>query len=426
MDGTKRMETIAPASGPRIIPDLGPLGPGTISVGPPGTRRLAGSPLTLTAFPAETITNRQFQGVDLAHWDRFFLPPALTPLVDEPGREVLEAIEDDNRSALLPDPVATLDGLPFYLSVKGIGSSVAPFSHQRLDAGSAAELTEDLDVRQRLRRRSGDVGGGIISGELWLRGSPYGGQGLPHALTALRVSERADLTSLGGFRIAPVVKVSFLPESVADRLRGIHWYRKYRDRFVQELRLVPSNVRVYFHARRTVGNDPGAVFDQFGLDTAAKAHAFELNLVRSGVAVLTLFARTAAKDPAGRRYVGLDFEDVWLDKDAVIAPEGTIFFVDLEGIEPVAVEPEALREKVEDQIFRSLYEFMFAFEQVEAERARRFGSVGSRKRYFETLVVDSLRTDPFVRPRRGPTGLQLQVLPGREKSLSFDFPLVDT
>jgi len=385
-----------------------------------------GAPLTLSAFHAETITNRHFQSFDLAGWDRFFLPPALTALSDVPAAEVVEAIEDDNRSALLPEPVATLDGLPFYLSIKGIGSAVAPFSHQRLDGPLAAELSEDLEVRQRLRSRSGDVGGGVITGELWLRGSPYGGQGLPHALAALRVSEQADVTSLGGFRIAPVVKVAMLPESIARQLRTIHWYRRYRDRFVQELRLVPSNVRIYFQARTTVGNDATSVFQQFGLDTAARAHAFELNFVRSGLAVLTLFARTLRRAPASEQYVGLDFQDVWLDKDAVLAPDGTIFFVDLEGIDTVTVERSAVREKVEDQIFRSLYEFMFAFEQIEHERARRFGSVGSRKRYFESLVIESLRRDAFVRPRSDPTGLLLQVHPGgEEESLSFDFPLVD-
>ena len=339
---------------------------------------------------------------------------------------MVEAIEDDNRSAILPLPVATLDGLPFYLSIKGVGSNVEPFSHRRLTGASAAEITDDLDVRQRLRSRTGESLGGIISGEVWLRGSPYGGQGWPHATTALRVSERAHLTDLAGFRIAPVVKVAFLPEALADRLRGIHWYRKYRDRFVQELRLVPSNVRIYFQARSTVGNDPGHVFDQFGIDSPGKAHAFELNFVRSGLAVLTLFARTLGPAADPTRFSGLDFQDVWLDKDAVIAPDGTIFFVDLEGIDTVSVDRSGVREKIEDQIFRSLYEFMFAYEQIEQERARRFGPSGSRKRTFEALVVDAVRDDPFLRVRHDPSGLLLRVLPGRdEESLSFDFPLVD-
>jgi len=389
--------------------------------------RLAGHPLPLFAFPAETITNRNFQRFDLASLDRFFLPPSLVPLVDGPEVDVLAAVEDDNRSAIVPEPIATLDGLPFYLSVKGIGSTVDPFSMRRLDGAYATDLADDPVVRERLRGLTGDRPGGIITGELWLRGSPYGGQGLPHAMTALRVSERADLTSIGGFRIAPVVKVALFPKAIEERLRSIHWYRKYRDRIVQELRLVPSNVRVYFHSRSTVGNDPGHVFDLFSIDSARRAHEFEVNFVRSGVALLTLFARTLARDEARGRYSGLDFQDVWLDKDAILAPDGTVFFVDLEGIDSVSVEQKEVREKVEDQIFRSLYEFMFAYEQIEGERARRFGSVGSRKLRFESIVVESLRDDPFVRTRADARGLTLEVRNRLgEESLWFDFPLVDT
>jgi hypothetical protein len=143
--------------------------------------------------------------------------------------------------------------------------------------------------------------------------------------------------------------------------------------------------------------------------------------------MLTLFARTLARDAARERYSGLDFEDVWLDKDAILAPDGTVFFVDLEGIDSVSVEREGVREKVEDQIFRSLYEFMFAYEQIEGERARRFGSTGSRKRRFEAIVVEALRDDPFVRTHVDARGLVLQVRNRvGEESLWFDFPLVDT
>jgi hypothetical protein len=388
--------------------------------------RLSGHPLPLAVFPAEAITNRNFASYQLGAWDRYFLPPTMAPLADSAPLGSVNAIADDNRSAILPNSVATLDGVPFYLSVKGIGSEVDPFSLRRLDSTYAAELSDDPELRERLRSSFGDRPGGFITGELWLRGSPYGGQGLPHALTALRVSERADLTSIGGFRIAPVVKIAFLPLAVESRLRSVHWYRKYRDRIVQEIRLVPSNVRVYFHSRSTLGNNPGEVFDLFSIDSSTKAHAFEGNFVRSGIALLTLFARTLRADSKKGRYLGLDFEDVWLDKDAILAPDGTVFFVDLEGIAETSVDPGGVREKIEDQIFRSLYEFMFAFEQIETERGRRFGAHGSRKRHFEAVVIEALEHDPFVRALRSDRGLGIQVRNRmKEESLYFDFPLVD-
>jgi hypothetical protein len=168
------------------------------------------------------------------------------------------------------------------------------------------------------------------------------------------------------------------------------------------------------------------VFDLFGIDSGARAHRFQTNFVRSGVALLTLFARTMEHDPAKDRYSGLDFWDVWLDKDAVIAPDGTAYFVDLEGIEPIRVDAVDVAEKLDDQIFRSLYEFMFAYEQIDTERARRFGEVGSRRRRFEAILAEALAGDPYVRLRREGRSVVL-ALRGHDgdERLNYAFPLVD-
>jgi hypothetical protein len=371
--------------------------------------RLPGLPLTLHSYPSETLTNRQFARQDLSRLDTFFLPDSLKDLIDVPPQESMAFIEDDNRGAILPEPVSTLDGQAFYLSVKGIGSTVDPFSWRVLDRIYASELVEDGQLRSRLRSSSTNGSDRLITGELWLRGSPYGGQGLEHAAIALAISERADLTSINGFRIAPVVKIAFLPPSLQEELRQIHWYRKYRGRMVQELRLVPSNVRVYFHAKNTIGNTIGQVFDLFSIDTGGKAHRFVTNFLRSGVAMLTLFSRTLRFDPGRGRYLGLDFHDVWLDKDAVVAPDGTVFFVDLEGIEEVSVDADGVPEKVEDQVYRSLYELMFAYEQIDHERQRRFGGEGSRKRRFEAALEEALSEDPFVRLDRQDRRLEMVI-----------------
>lgn len=355
-------------------------------------------PLTLLGYPAETVTNRGFADRPLGQWDRCYLPPSVAGLLDGEPLETLEFIEDDNRSAILPDPVATIDGQELYLSVKGVGSTVDPYSWRALDRSYAAELSDDPEVQTRLRSKPPEAGERFLTGEAWLRGSPYGGQGLEHASTALRVSEEAHGTSLAGFRIAPVVKVCLLPQGLEDQLRSIHWYRKFSGRMAQELRLVPSNVRVYFHGRNTLGSNVRHVFDLFDVDTNERALRFETNFVRSAVAMLTLFARSLRFDPVRNRYRGLDFYDVWLDKDAVLAPDGTAFFVDLEGIEEVFVEPAEVREKIEDQVYRTLYEMMFAYEQIEGERTRRFGPGGSRRAHFAEVVRRAVADDRFVRP----------------------------
>jgi hypothetical protein len=387
---------------------------------------LTGAPVRLTPYPADTVTNRRFEGHDLARLDRFYLPSALTCLWDGPAGAVEEFIEDDNRSAIAPDPVAVLDGEPFYLSVKGIGSAIEPFSHAPLDRQAAVLLAGDADLRRRLAVAPADGPDRIITGELWLRGSPYGGQGLEHARTALAVSERADLTSVEGFRIGPVVKVSYFPAALEERLREIYWFRRYRGRFVQELRLVPSNVRIYFHGRETVAHHVRSVFDRFGVNSAPRGLAFETNFVRSGLAMMSLFARTMEPAGSSARWQGLDFEDVWLDKDAVLGPSGAAYFVDLEGIAGVAVDAESVREKLEDQVYRSLYEFMFAYEQIEEERARRFGGLGGRTEHFASVVEDALAGDPYARAKSHGRELSLVVRsPRADERLSLDFPLVD-
>ena len=388
--------------------------------------RLVGQPLELTGYRAETVTNRQFRTLAPARLDRCYLPRPLVPLMDEPPQETLGFLEDDNRGAVLPDPVATLDGLEFYLSVKGVGSSVDPYSWRPLDRGYAAELAQDAGVREKLGNTPPERTDRIITGELWLRGSPYGGQGLEHAATALGISERADLTSIGGFLIAPVVKISYLPSALEEQLRQLFWYRQYRGRIVQELRLVPSNVRIYFHARNTVGENVRHVFDLFGIDSDERALRFETNFVRSAVAMLTLFARTLTPGAAASTFRGLDFHDVWLDKDAVVAPNGAVYFVDLEGIEEVAVERARVKEKIEDQVYRSLYELTFAYEQVEQERARRFGGHGSRKAHFEAILRAALVHDPVVGLREDGPRLEFLIRNNcQEESLYTRFPAVD-
>jgi hypothetical protein len=388
--------------------------------------RLAGMPLELAAYPGQCLTNPRFQSFDLARLERFYLPQALRGLWEETPVEIREFVEDDNRGAILPESVVTLDGTEFFLSVKGVGSVIDPYSWRTLDRSYAAELSDDPSVRARLLRQPAEPSDRIITGEVWLRGSPYGGQGLDHAMTALKVSERADLTSVAGFRIAPIVKVCLLPEKLEEQLRSIHWYRKYRGRMVQELRLVPSNIRIYFHGKSTVGNNVRHIFDLYGVDSNARALRFETNFVRSTVAMLTLFARTMTLDTHRGKFVGLDFDDVWLDKDAVLAPDGTAYFVDLEGIVELALDKDMIREKIEDQVHRSLYELTFAYEQIEGERSRRFGTGGSHKGHFEGVLREALKSDPFVRVRSEGKNLDLEIRNNcQEESLFTTFRAVD-
>jgi hypothetical protein len=152
---------------------------------------------------------------------------------------------------------------------------------------------------------------------------------------------------------------------------------------------------------------------------------FLKNFVKSGIAYLTLFTRSLKNNEDGT-FSGWDFYDVWLDKDAVLAPDGTIYFVDLEGLEWITIEEKKIPEKIDDQIYRSLYEFMFAYEQIEQERSARFGDVTDRRVQFEYLLGEALKGDEVV--NLGSEGQSLKLIVGNilgDQQLTKEFTIMD-
>ena len=387
--------------------------------------KLKGQPLDLDIHEtSEVLTNKHFRNFEMRESQSVYLPESMRPFTDLAPTGTKAFIADDNRGAISPLPCLELDGTDFYLSVKGIGSTTNPFSQQLLGKAEICSLLKDARLKDRILN-SEEKAPRYITGELWLRGSPYGGQGLEHATTSMRVSEMADLTSIHGFRIAPLVKIVFLPEDLESRIKEIHWYRKFAGRIVQEIRLLPSNVRVYFHSGSTIGGNISAIYRLFEIDENEKALEFLKNFVKSGVAFLTLFIRSLKSNEDGT-FSGLDFYDVWLDKDAVLSPDGTVYFADLEGLEWINVPEKKVHEKIDDQIYRSLYEFMYAYEQVERERSRRFGHLMERKAQFEYLLREALKDDEVVEVARD--GERLQLVLGNilgENRLTKKFPIID-
>jgi hypothetical protein len=387
--------------------------------------KMKGLPLSLNMYEApEVLTNRHFQQFRMPEFERIYLPESMGPFTDLSPLGRKEFIADDNRGAVSPSPSLEIDGTDFYLSVKGIGSTTNPFSQQLLGKAEVCSLLKDTGLKERIVN-SGQMAPRYLTGELWLRGSPYGGQGLQLATTAMRVSEMANLTSVHGFRVAPLVKIVFLPRSLENEIKKVYWYRRFAGRMVQEARLVPSNVRIYFHSGSTVGGNAGSVFGLFGIDGNDKALEFMKNYLRSGIAFLTLFTRSMKGNEDGT-ISGLDFYDVWLDKDAVLAPDGTVYFVDLEGLEWITVGKKDVQEKIDDQIYRSLYEFMYAYEQMERERFARFGGMTERKVQFEYLLGQALKDDEVVDLAR--EGESLELVVGNvlgEQSLIHKFPIID-
>jgi len=352
-------------------------------------------------------------------FDHVYLPESMKSFSAVSPLHSKEFVVDDNRSVVGPKPSLSIDDLDFYLSVKGVGSTTNPFSRQLLRKDEIASLITDAEAREGVMSSDESLHR-YLTGEMWSRGSPYGVQGLQYASIAMNASEYDDVTSIHGFRIAPVVNIVFLPQQLQNQIRKLYWYRQFKGEIVQETRLVPSNVRIYFHSDWTIGEDTCIVFQLFGIDSNEKATEFEINFLKSGMAILTLLARTLKNNNDGT-YGGLDFYDVWLDKDAVLAPDGTIFWADLEGLEWITLWNREYRErglnqtlsdieeKMEYQVYRSTYELMYAYEQIERERIKRFGHVIERKARFEYLLRNALEHDEVLSLEREGSSLNLVI-----------------
>ena len=351
--------------------------------------------------------NGNFEQDEISSVEGLFLPESIKQMFPEYKYSEMNLIEDDNRSAIFPDPFVTIGKTDFFLSVKGIGSTTDPYSMELLSKANTLVLSRNESMSKRISNLD-DSHGRFITGEVWLRGSPYGGQGEEHGLIALETSNMAQPLSINGFMVAPVIRLIYLPENMEMEIKNIYWYRKFKGRIVQELRLVPSNVRIYFHSYNTLGSNISRIFDMFSIGSNEQAIDFEINFIRSGLAALSIFARTMRIEMDGS-FSGLDYFDVWIDKDAVVAPDGTLYFVDLEGVERNYILESKVRDKIDEQFYRSLYEFTFALEQFEQERERRFNDLSDRRIRFQILIREALRKDPILNVNLIENSLQITI-----------------
>lgn len=410
----------------------------TVAITRPPPIKLRGMPIKLNMFDAEgsAITNTYFSTFQMPEFEKIYLPESVSPFTDTNPIGTKELLIDDNRSAVSKLPYMTIDGIDFYFSVKGIGSTTSPFSRQLFKKEEICSLLKNNNMRERiLNAKENEMKfPRYLTGELWSRGCPYGSQGLEFASIAMKATQMSDssATSIHGFRIAPLVKILKLPKKLQEEITKVYWYRRFKQEMVQETRLIPSNVRIYFHSDWTIGDDTGELFDFFGIDNNDKALNFLRNFVKSGIAILTLFVRSMTDNGDGT-YSGLDFYDVWLDKDAVLAPGGTIFWADLEGLQAITIGGRGradlefnIEENMEHQIYRSLYEFMYAYEQIDRERIKRFKHATDRKIQFEYLLKEALKDDEVVDLHRSVDSLELVIgnILGEEK-LVKNFTILD-
>ena len=300
----------------------------------------------------------------------------------------LVAIPDGNRSVVLPDVRTVHAGREWMLSVKGAGASTPAYD------------TFPFDVQEPR----------VITGESWMGDAPYGGQGEHGALDALALSALADdRSTLRGACICPVVAIVEVPE--ASIRRDCFWYRRYRGPFLQEHRLVPSDVRLFHGSDGALGRDPERALRGLGVTDVEALDAFADRYLATGIAALTLWARTAREHEGALE--GLEYDDAWLDKDSLLGTDGSLFLVDLESIEwtPVTSRMSA-HKRIRRQVDRNYYELVYGLDAILDVRDRwldRARSQSARRESMAARLELAIVGDPFVRVVDVGEGVDLEV-----------------
>ncbi|MFW9871389.1 MAG: hypothetical protein ACFFEL_17310, partial [Candidatus Thorarchaeota archaeon] len=200
--------------------------------------------INLFKVEPETISiNEQFKLPK--DWYSTYLGPA-TAEFHSLNYKVQPAIRDENRNAIIPENFIEIAGKVFYLSVKGCGAYEDMFYGDKLNRGKIRNACREPKFLNKIEVLS--TGLGFIMGESWMGESPYGAQGFINGFDELNFSRIAKLDCINGAYICPSVAIMRLPKRIEEVARNFFWFRTYKDHFYQVLRLLPSNVRLYFES----------------------------------------------------------------------------------------------------------------------------------------------------------------------------------
>jgi len=336
--------------------------------------------------------------------------------IDRPGRDELEGIPDDNRSMVFPDITTEIDGRGYALSIKGLGARTPLYGSTPSDFCFSNKKNYQSNARE-------------LTNELWFGEAPYGAQGEISADFDLELTGLAKGCNINGFYICPVIEVNEFPENIIKEHAGKFWYRRYHGKYMQEQRLVPSNIRLYHQSKMTLGQTTAGVLKAFGINSEEQLDTFIDNYISSGIAALTLFARTLRPGKYG--YEGLDYVNVWLDKDSLVAPDGTIHFVDIEGLDWVSTGCEISAEKrIFSQFNRNYYEFMYGLDVLLRHRCLltdtyRGDSIEDIRSTLAVRFEMALSKDPFIELTISDDAVDIVILPLAREVPPVTLRLVD-
>jgi len=331
---------------------------------------------------------------NLESWVNIYLGQGTAELHDLHGREHL-AIRDENRNAIIPGRHVEIDGRTYFLSIKGCGANEDMFFGESLTVEKLASACHDPVLLDRVLGLHEPTG--FIMSENWMGESPFGAQGASNAKEGIDMSRLANGLHINGAYICPIIGIVPLAGPIEDAARKFYWFRQFPESFYQEMRLVPSRTRLYFESTQVIA-DPETALSQFNVNTPKKAEQFELNFIRSGLALLSLFSRTIKYQD--RALAGVVYQDVWFDKDAIVAPDGVIHFADIEGLGWMQVDESKWGIIQKKEWNKLAYEFLYSLVQVDTYRhyVENTATTWAKQRdslsFFIQMAIDK---DPYLR-----------------------------
>lgn len=358
--------------------------------------------LRLASVPS--VTRRAAAGMPTVPFDAMALVGTSRAMAVE--SDAVRSVPDGNRAATLVGPTVQAWGRPWAIGVKGVGAGGPLYGDDPLDGLDAHTIRP-------------------IVRESWMGESPYGAQGEENALAAIARTEESVEGVLYGMPICPTVRVVEIPEALVE---PGHHYRAHRSAIVQEHRLVPSNLRLFHGTGRGLGQAPGHFAELLGLSSRSDIHGFVETLLTTGLGALTLFA--ASLRPCRLGLEGLDFDDAWLDKDTLVAADGSVHFVDLESLDWVPVRDAAeAHARMRRQLARNAYDLLWVADALLRVAERGEGERvpdALRRSRIVSLFLSAARTfrSPRVALEAAPHGLDLILMPGIVPA--FTLPLIDS
>jgi len=368
----------------------------------------------LIAIPTdgENIIPANMKNVKTGLEDKLVVSMNISDHIPGDHKKIL-AIPDGNRGAILPDFKTELWGRSFFVGLKGIGARTSMFEDGPLDFGGLSLSHEPQ-----------------FMSESWFGENPWGAMSQKVCIEDKLVTELVNRGSINGFYICPMIRATPLPEWLMKEAKSHFWYRRL-DRpgpYYQQARLMPSDVRLFYQSEATLGRKTAEVLKAFRISSSEDMDSFIDKYISSGIAALTLITRTVQKHEIWG-LAALDFIDVWLDKDSVLAPDGTIYFADIEGLDwiPLRDEAEAIL-RMKRQFDRNYYEFMYGLDILLKERQRLSNLHTSRLELRQILAerLDlALKRDLFVELNRTENTLYIELIPQGEEVPKVSIKMLD-